>query len=273
MSDLTGKDRRRLERLLRMESGYVLNFSNRTFSDFFDEHTGNDIDAIPYEAAGTSKANRLRTFWDIESNASVGRLIAALIDYAHEIQYLRDEDATLVQDCQAIADRLLQGTETLVVELDAISATTDDQDFSTVAKQARDAIERNEPAAGIDRLHTFTLKFIRTLCAKHGLPTSREKPLHSSIGEYVKWLQDNGHIEAKMTVRLLKSNISVLEAFNDVRNSQSMSHDNQVLNDEEALLIYNQVCSVVRFVKALEASIDRRKKAAMAPSLEDDIPF
>ena len=32
-----------------------------------------------------------------------------------------------------------------------------------------------------------------------------------------------------MTMRILKSSISVLEAFNDVRNSQSLAHDNPVL--------------------------------------------
>lgn len=38
MSDLSGSERRKLEKLFGMESRYVLNFSDRTFSDFFDEY-------------------------------------------------------------------------------------------------------------------------------------------------------------------------------------------------------------------------------------------
>ena len=38
MSDLSGSERRKLEKLLGMGGGYVLNFSDRTFGDFFDEY-------------------------------------------------------------------------------------------------------------------------------------------------------------------------------------------------------------------------------------------
>src|SRR5713226_4455897 len=63
MSDLTAFERLKLERLFRMESGYVLNFSNRTFFAFVLEATGRDIDEFQY--GGGSKANRLRAFWRI----------------------------------------------------------------------------------------------------------------------------------------------------------------------------------------------------------------
>lgn len=38
MSDLSSIEKRKLERLFCMGSGYVLNFSDRTFRDFFEEH-------------------------------------------------------------------------------------------------------------------------------------------------------------------------------------------------------------------------------------------
>lgn len=65
MSDLSSIEKRRLERLFNMGGGYVLNFSDRTFGDFFEEHTGLDIDHTRYKKHGTSKANRLRSFWAI----------------------------------------------------------------------------------------------------------------------------------------------------------------------------------------------------------------
>ncbi|PXB97536.1 abortive infection family protein, partial [Pseudomonas aeruginosa] len=63
MADLSGSDRRKLEKLLGMGGGYVLNFSDRTFGDFFDEHRV-EIDAERYRARGMSKANRMRTHWE-----------------------------------------------------------------------------------------------------------------------------------------------------------------------------------------------------------------
>ena len=78
-----------------------------------------------------------------------------------------------------------------------------------------------------------------------------------------------------MTSRILKSSISTLEAFNDVRNNQSLAHDNPMLNYEEALLIFNHVASSIRFLKAIEARIDRDKRTAVAavPLDDDDVTF
>ena len=45
-----------------MESGYVLNFSNRTFANFFLEELGVDIYDDRWAAQGNSKANRLRCY-------------------------------------------------------------------------------------------------------------------------------------------------------------------------------------------------------------------
>jgi hypothetical protein len=43
VSSLTQREKRRLERLLGMESGYVLDFSNNTFYDFVLDEVGRDI--------------------------------------------------------------------------------------------------------------------------------------------------------------------------------------------------------------------------------------
>lgn len=74
MPDISSIERRKLERLFRMSGGYVLDFSDRTFSEFFEEHTRRDIDAAIYRERGTSKANRLRGFWAVEGNHLVGKV-------------------------------------------------------------------------------------------------------------------------------------------------------------------------------------------------------
>jgi hypothetical protein len=75
-----------------------------------------------------------------------------------------------------------------------------------------------------------------------------------------------------MTERILKSSISVLEAFNDVRNERSLAHDNPVLNYDESLLIFNHVSSSIRFLTSLEESA-KRETAAVSVSDDDELPF
>ena len=255
MSDLNLTECRKLERIFCMGDGYVLNFSDRTFRAFFDEHTSVDIDADKYREQGNSKAKRLRAFWSKDGNHVVGKVIAEMIRYGQDESCLcrADDIGELTETCWKIGQRLL--LDTPVVELDALSAPVDEKDFELIAREVRSAIDNNTPEAGLDRLHTFAVKYVRILCQQRGIEVTRDKALHSIFGEYVKALRAAGSFESEMTERIVKSSISVLESFNDVRNNKSLAHDNPLLNYEESLLIFNHVASSIRFIKALESRL------------------
>lgn len=252
MSDISFMEKRSLEKLFQMSGGYVLNFSDRTFRDFFLDHTHRDIHDDIYCVKGTSKANKLRSFWDIEANYIVGNVIEMMIIYGQEENCLFDE-IDLADNCKKIAVCLLQNTP--VAELKALTDNIDEGDFETIAQHIRDAIEKNQPEGALDRLHTFVIKYIRSLCKLRGIDVNRSKPLHSIFGEYIKCLSNSGKLESEMTFRILKFNIAILESFNEVRNEKSLAHDNPILNYEESLLIFNNIANLIRFVKSLEARI------------------
>jgi len=136
------------------------------------------------------------------------------------------------EECIIIANRLKESGP--VPELDAIKAITDEKDFEALAKSVRESIDRNEPENGLDRLHTFLVKYFRVKCQSYGLQIDKKKPLHSLVGEYIKVIKKEGLIESEMTKRILKSSISVMEAFSHVLNNQSFAHDNHVLNYNES---------------------------------------
>lgn len=271
MAEIGAFERRKLEKLLGMGSGYVLDFSDRTFAEFFMDFRV-DIDAAQFRVAGDSKAKRMRTFWGVAPNHTVGKVLEGMITYGLEVDRLGDSNPVLVDECRRIALRLL--SEQPVADLDALTAIADERDFEVVAEHVREAIEKNQPEGALDRLHTFVNKFIRITCEPHGIVMSREKPLHSVFGEYVKALRAKGHLESAMTERILRSSISVLEAFNDVRNNKSLAHDNPILNYDESLLIFNHVASSIRFIKSLEAKFKAQSMAQKADAPVDDaFPF
>ena len=152
----------------------------------------------------------------------------------------------------AVVDRLSGGG---VVDLDALRPNAQEPTFDRLARAVRESIDAGRPEEGLDRLHTFTVKYVRILAGKRGIATPRDKPLHSVFGEYVKRLQADGALEADMSVRIMKSAISSLEAFNTVRNDESLAHDNEILRTHEALYIFNHIASLVRFVQVVEGSV------------------
>lgn len=114
MSDLTSIDKIKLEKLLEMESGYVLDFSNRTFQEFILENLNIDIYDEKYNYHSGSKANRLRCFWKEESNPIVGELIGKLLEYweakkliAQKVILTQEEN--LFNECKKIVERLNSG--------------------------------------------------------------------------------------------------------------------------------------------------------------------
>jgi Abortive infection C-terminus len=259
MSNLNFLEKRTLEKLLHMETGYVLLFSNITFAEFVADCVGIDPYSSKYDSLGSSKANRLRSIWKEEPNHLVGRLLSQLVEYEKQHVCYGDIEESLRDNARKIADRLLQSAS--VEDLESLTPNTADRDFDVLAKEVRAAIDKNTPETGLDRLHAFVVKYMRGLCETHGIATERDKPLHSLMGEYVKFLKKNQLIESEMTERILKSSISVLEAFNYVRNEQSLAHDNiALLNHSESLLIFNHVASAIKFITVLENRKDASRE-------------
>ena len=79
MSDLTGADKIYIEKILDMGSGYVLDFSDLRFGQFF-RRFGVDIHSAQYQIYGTSKANKMRAFWERESDAVVGEVLLDMLN-------------------------------------------------------------------------------------------------------------------------------------------------------------------------------------------------
>ena len=70
-----------IDNVFGMGDGYVLNFSNRTFSEFFAEELGVDIDQPRWSVNGASKAKRLRTYLRHADRETALRTLQALWDY------------------------------------------------------------------------------------------------------------------------------------------------------------------------------------------------
>ncbi len=111
MATLTTTDKQTLEKLFGMSGGYVLNFSDKTFAEFFRDDMNLDIYQPKYSYASGSKANRMRGFWLASDDALVAKSITQLLVYIDPqiaIERLKAEDYSndLIERARAISDRL-----------------------------------------------------------------------------------------------------------------------------------------------------------------------
>ena len=107
MSSLTDIEKRYFESLLGMNSGYVLDYSDLTFAEFFNSHRI-QIHGAKYQKYGTSKAKKLRAFWEQEPDAIVGQVLSDLLDAYEAIGALggQETDTAALAKARGIVVRL-----------------------------------------------------------------------------------------------------------------------------------------------------------------------
>lgn len=274
MAELTFSEKTKFETFFGMKSGYVLDFSDRTFQEFVGDATGIDINQEKYYFLGTSKANRLRAFIKLEADYIVGTLLEKLVEHTME-KYppgdsIDETEFGLYEKCLMAVKRLKK--EGVVEHIDALQPNNDDKDFKILAKAIRESIEKNEPEVALDRLHTFVVKYIRELCDTHKINYDKSESVNAIFGKYIKHIIDCKLIDSVMSEKILKYSINVIEAFNDIRNNKSLAHDNPILNYNESILIFNNVTNSIKFLQTIEQN---NKTTSNQSSEEnwDTLPF
>jgi len=90
---------RLIDDLFDMGGGYVLNFSNKTFAEFFNEELGINIDDSRFDVEGTSKAKRLRFF--LKTCDPQVRIITLLALWEYrEVDRRRNHKEETIQDAE-----------------------------------------------------------------------------------------------------------------------------------------------------------------------------
>ncbi|MFN8704109.1 MAG: abortive infection family protein [Rhodospirillales bacterium] len=249
MVALKSKSRALLEDILRMKEGYVLNFTDKTFSEFFAK-LDFDIDAEKYRANGNSKAKRMRAFIDIEGPSAVALVLRSLWKHREESGYSED---------QSEIDKLRTSFQAVVAEVegDTIANTEGVEKFAkdptleALVESIEAEIRAQRPAMALDRLHTYCLKRFSALLDKHQLAWTSAEPLHSRVGKYSKFV-GNMRGDHDMTFMIIRGGMGIFEKFNDVRNNRTAAHDNQIIDPSEARFIFDFVTAYLRFVKRFE---------------------
>ena len=108
LSTLTEIEKRYLEKILNMSSGYVLDFTDATFDEFFRRY-GIEIHGMQYQTYGKSKAKKMRAFWEKEPDIVILPVLSEMLDVyrANCELYKYTFDERLFQQCRAITSRLV----------------------------------------------------------------------------------------------------------------------------------------------------------------------
>jgi len=255
MTKLKLSDRRFLEDVFEMGSGYVLNFTDRTFAEFFENELSVNIDDPKYHLKGSSKGKRLRAFLEIESEAVVAKALRALWEYRDGFRGPSDahnETARQQKDRFFGIVHSIEGAMS-TARTDAIEKFAENQTLEELISAIDRDIGANKPEAALDRLHTYCMKKFAFVLDQRGIAFDKDAPLQNRAGKYIKALESEGSVR-DISLKIMKSSISIFDSFNSIRNNDSFAHDNEIVDRVEARFIFDAVTNILRFMKGFETS-------------------
>lgn len=229
MSSLTFKERNSLERLFGMASGYVLNFTNSSFGVFVGEKTDLNIHSEKYCSNGGSKANKLREFWTVESDATVGRLLQGLIEHGLTSNLFDlSKDQPLIDECRNLALRLLSGGPNLQI-LEDYSKTLSAPHLAEQIRRIEASIG-NDPSLAIGTAKELVETTCKTILAARGKPVAGTPDMSSLTKDTLRELKlvpegiSEGAKGAEIIKRLLHNLGSIGNSLTELRGLYGTGH-------------------------------------------------
>lgn len=150
-SKIRSLDMRLIDDLFEMGGGYVLDFSDKTFAEFFDDEFGINIDDPHYDTEGTSKAKRLRYFLKSSDPHARIHVLLALWEY-REARRRRNRVEESIPDAEEEFYRLIERLggarhDTKKRAAEPQAATNIDPSIATALKSRLVEVSRLEPQA------------------------------------------------------------------------------------------------------------------------------
>lgn len=259
MVDLTKTEIRTIEEAVSVPRGfgYVLDFSDRTMGEFFEDELGVDVYSEEFQANGTSKRNCLTTFLLLANHQRALYVLKALWEIREGILAgithpgQKADAAKNTGRFKRIIDRLEGSSDP--IQSEGVDKFVSERTLEELIADIERNLDANKPEVALDHLHTYCVKKITHLLKTRGIECEQDEPLHSRFGKYRKELLKEQNLH-EFFDRALKSSIGIFESFNDLRNNHSLAHDNEILGPVEARFVFSNINAILVLIRALESN-------------------
>lgn len=249
--------------------GYVLDFSNPTMAEWFEENFDVQIFQERFQVDGASKGKTLRCFVEVAEPRLVAQVLRSLWVYRCSLDGYVDAEAKEEERLKAWLEQFtneLEKASTLNLD-DAFKNFSRDTTLPKLRASIAADLVAEKPDVALDRVHTYCVKRFRELLASRNQAVDAKSPLHSIFGAYGKALHDEGAV-SEFALPTLRVQHKLFDSLNQARNKRSFAHDNELLEVSEAQFIIDCVLASLAFIERIEAS-----RQTPAADFDDRIPF
>ncbi|MEW8437704.1 MAG: abortive infection family protein [Candidatus Thiodiazotropha taylori] len=231
MPKLKRTEMRMIDSVFEMESGYCLNFSDRTMSEFFDDELDIDIYQEKYSFNGSSKAKHVRAFIEIEDNYIVSKFLRKLWDYKvneykHNIDDLANQKHRLFE--------LIERLESCItnIAIGKLSDKAQSLDLDTVARDLDRALSdaKDDPESALTSACSTLESVCRSLIIEMGedLPKTKDlMNLYKAVRKPLGLTPDKSRFPSEISndvLKILGGLTTVVEGVGAIRTHGGDAH-------------------------------------------------
>lgn len=192
---------------------------------------------------------------EIESEAVVAKALRALWEYRDSLREPSDEQKETVRQQKDRFFGIVHSIEGAmsIARTDVIEKFAENQTLEELISAIERDTQANKPEAALDRLHTYCMKKFAFVLDQKGIAFDKDAPLQNRAGKYIKVLESEGRVR-DISLKILKSSISIFDSFNSIRNNDSFAHDNEIVDKVESRFIFDAITNILRFMKGFETN-------------------
>lgn len=250
---LTTPNRKIFDEIFESGGGWVLDFSDRTMGEWFEEAIGIQIFRDEYQIEGASKGKTLRGFVEVADGALVAFSLRELWAYRESVEseeerkadreiYLKDWLDQFCVELSNLSDSDISG---------ALNDFSNDETVPLLRANIQRDLMEGKPQVAIDRIHTFSVKRLRHALSEQGKNFDNNTPLHALFGSYMKGVKDCDQLKGFM-LDAMRGQHRVLEALNTARNKFSFAHDNPLLGETEARYLTQSILATLAYIDSIQ---------------------
>ncbi len=214
-----------------MRMGYVLDFTNASFEEFFNDYKI-DIYNVKYGFKGESKANRLRAFWEIGPHDILADVLSGLLDCWWRVNpQPAFDDMDAVEGCKKIIQniRLQLHQHPSLKNIMQLAESFNAEYLANQIKRMEQSIE-SDPSLAIGTAKELVETCCKTILRERGL-TIPEKPeipvLTKATMKALNLIPDDvpDKAKGKDTIKRLLSNLAtIIQWLTELRGLYGTGH-------------------------------------------------
>lgn len=276
MSCISFIEKQTINRLFGIQNGYIFSFAQghgyteTTSKNIILESCGINI-FEDEEFKGLSQQKCFEKICNEKDSNLVAKLLKGFSEYFCFYMgdgFWSDEESRDYWTVQKIIEKLTnEGSVNLDVNVE--------EDLQKFIEDIKLKMLSGNPEMALDRLHTFSTKYLRMICQKHGVDIDDGKgnfyPLHSLVGNLKKWYKKEEYFESEFCEVAIQNSINVFDKFNSIRNDHSAAHPNKILNEIEADYVVRIVSDTLTFIDKIESTKQQQEETLQY--IGDDLPF